>query len=52
MELPVKLKVHESVFVPLAKWAMLIAGNYRCITKTASADQGSGAHTSRLRARL
>jgi hypothetical protein len=33
MELPVKLKVHESVFVPLAKWAMLISGNYRCITK-------------------
>jgi hypothetical protein len=33
MELPVKLKVHDSVFVPLAKWAMLIAGNYRCITK-------------------
>jgi len=33
LELPVKLKVHESVFVPLAKWAMLIAGNYRCITK-------------------
>jgi hypothetical protein len=25
--------VHESVFVPLAKWAMLISGNYRCITK-------------------
>jgi hypothetical protein len=34
MELPVKLKVHESVFVPLAKWAMLISGNYRCVTKT------------------
>ncbi|TMG77054.1 MAG: hypothetical protein E6H77_08040 [Betaproteobacteria bacterium] len=33
VELPVKLKVHESVFVPLAKWAMLIAGNYRCVTK-------------------
>jgi hypothetical protein len=33
LELPVKLKVHESVFVPLAKWAMLLAGNYRCITK-------------------
>ena len=32
-ELPVKLKVHESVFVPLAKWAMLMAGNYRCVTK-------------------
>jgi len=32
IELPVKLKVHESVFVPLAKWAMLMAGNYRCVT--------------------
>jgi len=33
MELPVKLKVHDSVFVPLAKWAMLLTGNYRCIQK-------------------
>jgi hypothetical protein len=32
-ELPVKLKVHDSIFVPLAKWSMLLAGNYRCITK-------------------
>ncbi|MSQ50146.1 MAG: hypothetical protein EXR30_07125 [Betaproteobacteria bacterium] len=32
IELPVKLKVHDSVFVPLAKWAMLLAGNYRCVT--------------------
>jgi hypothetical protein len=32
-ELPVKLKVYDSVFVPLAKWAMLLAGNYRCVTK-------------------
>jgi hypothetical protein len=31
MELPVKLKVHDSVFVPLAKWSMLLAGNYRCV---------------------
>ena len=31
IELPVKLKVHDSIFVPLAKWAMLIAGNYRCV---------------------
>ena len=29
--LPVKLKIHDSVFVPLAKWSMLLAGNYRCI---------------------
>ena len=33
IELPVKLKVYDSVFVPLAKWAMLLAGNYRCIQK-------------------
>jgi len=31
LDLPVKLKVHESIFVPLAKWAMLLAGNYRCL---------------------
>ncbi len=31
IEIPVKLKVYDSVFVPLAKWAMLLAGNYRCI---------------------
>jgi hypothetical protein len=33
IELPVKLKVHDAIFVPLAKWAMLIAGNYRCVLK-------------------
>ena len=31
IELPVKLKVHDSVFVPLAKWSMLLTGNYRCV---------------------
>ena len=33
IELPVKLRVHDSIFVPLAKWAMLLAGNYRCVTR-------------------
>ena len=33
IQLPVKLKVYDSIFVPLAKWAMLLAGNYRCVTK-------------------
>jgi hypothetical protein len=33
IEIPVKLKVHDSPFVPLAKWPMLIAGNYRCIRR-------------------
>ena len=31
VELPVKLKVHDSLFVPLAKWPMLLTGNYRCL---------------------
>ena len=33
IDLPVKLKVHDSVFVPLAKWSMLLTGNYRCVQK-------------------
>lgn len=32
VDLPVKLRVHDSIFVPLAKWAMLLTGNYRCVT--------------------
>ncbi len=31
-DVPVKLKVFNSLFVPLAKWSMLLTGNYRCIT--------------------
>ncbi len=30
---PVKLKAHNSLFVPMAKWSMLLTGNYRCIGK-------------------
>jgi hypothetical protein len=32
LEVPVKLRVHQSLFVPFAKWAMLLTGNYRCVT--------------------
>jgi len=31
-DVPVKLRVHGSLFVPLAKWSMLLTGNYRAIT--------------------
>jgi hypothetical protein len=31
IELPVKLKVRDSVFAPFSKWPMLLAGNYRCV---------------------
>jgi hypothetical protein len=33
IELPVKLKVYDSTLVALAKWPMLMTGNYRCIQK-------------------
>lgn len=33
LEIPVKLKLHGSIYVPMAKWPMLIAGNYRCVRK-------------------
>jgi hypothetical protein len=45
IELPVKLKVHDSVYVPLAKWSMLIAGNYRCIQKDAMRSIKETVHT-------
>ncbi|MBC7831739.1 MAG: hypothetical protein H7Y62_06950 [Hyphomicrobium sp.] len=44
IELPVKLKVHDSVFVPLAKWSMLIAGNYRCVQKDAARSIKEAVH--------
>ncbi|MDK3075845.1 2-dehydropantoate 2-reductase N-terminal domain-containing protein [Sedimentitalea sp. JM2-8] len=31
-DVPVKLRVYDSLFVPFAKWSMLATGNYRCIT--------------------
>jgi len=45
IELPVKLKVHDSVFVPLAKWAMLLAGNYRCVQKDGMRSIKDAVHT-------
>ncbi|WP_350333141.1 ketopantoate reductase family protein [Coralliovum pocilloporae] len=32
-DVPVKLRVHASLFVPMAKWSMLLTGNYRCVTR-------------------
>ena len=45
IELPVKLKTHNSVFVPLAKWSMLIAGNYRCVEKEGARSIKDAVHT-------
>lgn len=33
ISLPVKLRVHDSIYVPMAKWSMLLTGNYRCIQR-------------------
>jgi hypothetical protein len=44
IELPVKLRVHDSIFVPLAKWAMLLTGNYRCVTKDSAIDIKDAVH--------
>jgi hypothetical protein len=45
IELPVKLKIYDSIFVPLAKWAMLLAGNYRCITREGMRTAKEAVHT-------
>jgi len=47
VELPVKLKVHDSVFVPLAKWSMLMAGNYRCVQTEEMRPIKDAVHTRR-----
>src|SRR5215467_1938902 len=44
IELPVKLKVHDSIFVPLAKWAMLLTGNYRCVTADGAVNIQEAVH--------
>ena len=44
LELPVKLRVHDSIFVPLAKWAMLLTGNYRCVTEDGAVDIKDAVH--------
>jgi hypothetical protein len=51
LELPVKLKVHDSIFVPLAKWAMLLGGNYRCITKDGMRTAQEAVHSNLEEAR-
>ncbi|MCZ6446694.1 MAG: hypothetical protein O6831_00465 [Alphaproteobacteria bacterium] len=45
IELPVKLKVHDSVFVPLAKWCMLLTGNYRCVQKNEARSIRDAVHS-------
>ena len=43
-EVPVKLKVYE-FFVPTAKWAMLLTGNYRCVQKDGARSIREAVHS-------
>src|SRR4051812_23090802 len=45
IELPVKLRLSQSIYVPLAKWSMLLAGNYRCITPDGMRTAQEAVHT-------
>ena len=44
-DVPVKLRVHDSLFVPFAKWPMLLTGNYRCITAGPPISMHDAVHT-------
>jgi hypothetical protein len=52
IQLPVKLRTHESIFVPLAKWAMLLTGNYRCVTADGAIDIKDAVHRDLATSRL
>ncbi len=45
MDVPVKLRVHESIFVPLAKWPMLLTGNYRAVTRDGARSIRDAVHS-------
>jgi len=51
MDVPVKLRVHQSLFVPMAKWAMLMTGNYRCIDKTGVKAIRDAVHTDQIQSK-
>lgn len=44
LDVPVKLRVHDSLFIPFAKWAMLLTGNYRCVTAGAPVSIREAVH--------
>ncbi len=44
-DVPVKLRVHDSIYVPLAKWSMLLTGNYRCIQEGAARPIKDAVHS-------
>src|SRR5256712_6122521 len=51
IEIPVKLKVHDSIFVPLPKSPMLSAANYRCMRRDDMISIKDAVHTDAERSR-
>jgi hypothetical protein len=45
IEFPVKLRFYDSIFLPLAKWALLMAGNYRRITENGMRTAREAVHS-------
>jgi hypothetical protein len=45
VELPVKLRVSDSIFTPIAKWSMSIVGNYRCVQEDGIRPISEAVHT-------
>lgn len=43
-DVPVKLRVYESIFVPLAKWPMLLTGNYRAVMRNGAQSIRDAVH--------
>ena len=51
IELPVHVALHGSLYVPLAKWAMLIGGNYACVAETGMISIREAVHDDLARSR-
>ena len=43
-DVPVKLRTHDSIYVPLAKWPMLLTGNYRAVTRNGAQSIRDAVH--------
>lgn len=44
-DIPVKLRMSDSLFVPFAKWSMLMCGNYRCVLRDGIRSISDSVHT-------
>ncbi len=42
--MPIKLKISNSPYVPLSKWCMLLAGNYRCLQQNEPQSINNAVH--------